>query len=78
MDVYIRFVDIVRFVDTLSDSENTTIEETQGKQTFFPVIFFVIFAFFHPKFNFNLKNFRIFHESPEIFRLLTVFAIFLF
>ena len=34
MDVDIRFVDIVRFVDTFSDSENATNEKTQEIQVF--------------------------------------------
>ena len=36
MDVDIRFVDILRFVDTFSESENATNEKTQEIQVFFP------------------------------------------
>ena len=35
MDVDIRFVDILRFVDTFSESENATNEKTQEIQVFF-------------------------------------------
>ena len=35
MDVDIRFVDILRFVDTFSKSENATNEKTQEIQDFF-------------------------------------------
>ena len=35
MDADIRFVDILRFVDTFSESENATNEKTQEIQVFF-------------------------------------------
>ena len=35
VDVDIRFVDILRFVDTFSESENATNEKTQEIQVFF-------------------------------------------